>query len=260
MIAHASDPIRFSVVIALHDKRAYVADAVRSIVAQTVPAIEIIVVDDGSADGGADVVAAMDCPNLILIRQSCAGPGPARNRAMSEANGNYIAFLDADDLWRADHLEMLERTAQVFPGAVLVATDFIPFSGKPPSLIPTSQAGASPRQYDFFRETVDGDRIWVGDAAVRREAAIECGGFGNFIPGEDRWLWQSLALHGQFAVIDAQTAFYRRSVGGIMERIEQTGETEPEVAPDLVQLEDYLIANPGHPDAENIRHFVAVQW
>jgi glycosyltransferase involved in cell wall biosynthesis len=102
-----------SVVVPLYNKARYVARALESVAAQSVENLEVIVVDDGSTDGGGAVVAGIGDSRLRLIRQENAGPGAARNRGLREARAAYVAFLDADDRWLpnflADGVSILER-------------------------------------------------------------------------------------------------------------------------------------------------------
>src|SRR5207249_4329253 len=102
-----------SVVIPLYNKAPFVRRALDSVLAQTHRALEVLVVDDGSTDGGGAVVAACPDPRVRLITQPNAGPGPARNRGLDEAAGPLVAFLDADDEWLPNYLEtcvaLLER-------------------------------------------------------------------------------------------------------------------------------------------------------
>jgi teichuronic acid biosynthesis glycosyltransferase TuaG len=84
-----------------------VAEAIRSVQVQLHTDWQLIVVDDGSPDGTADVVAelAKSDPRIELVRQANAGPAMARQKALEHARGRYIAFLDSDDLWLPDKLE-----------------------------------------------------------------------------------------------------------------------------------------------------------
>lgn len=96
---------RVSIVVPLFNKAPYVDRALRSISAQTFSDLEVIVVDDGSTDGGAERVEAFGDRRFRLLRQENAGPGAARNRGMAQAAGDLIAFLDADDEWMPHYLE-----------------------------------------------------------------------------------------------------------------------------------------------------------
>jgi glycosyltransferase involved in cell wall biosynthesis len=138
-----------SVVIALYNGAAFIAEAIESVRSQTRPVDEIIVVDDGSGDAGPDIVAAMD--DVTLLRQPNAGPSAARNAGLAQATGDYIAVLDADDLWPPGRQAVLaavlddepdigivmgRQRLRVMPGATLPA--WVPDHPDPPSADPTS--------------------------------------------------------------------------------------------------------------------------
>lgn len=95
--------LRISVIIPVYNGERYLAEAIESVLAQTYRPIEIIVVDDGSTDGSADV--AQRFPPPVRYRfQPHSGAGAARNRGIGMAQGSFFAFLDADDLWMEDKL------------------------------------------------------------------------------------------------------------------------------------------------------------
>jgi teichuronic acid biosynthesis glycosyltransferase TuaG len=96
-----------SIVTPAYKAEQVVADAIRSVQAQSYPHWEMLVVDDGSPDATARVVAAFAAadPRVHLIRQANAGPATARQKALDNARGRYIAFLDSDDLWLPIKLE-----------------------------------------------------------------------------------------------------------------------------------------------------------
>lgn len=94
-----------SVIVPLYNKGRHVERAISSILAQTCPACEIIVVDDGSTDEGPERALRFSDPRIRLMRQQNKGPGAARNAGLRTAQGKYVAFLDADDEWLPHFLE-----------------------------------------------------------------------------------------------------------------------------------------------------------
>ncbi len=93
-----------SVVIPCHNAEPYIVQAINSVRRQTHQDWELIVVDDGSSDASVEAIEACGCP-LKLLRQPASGPGAALNLGMAHCTGEYVAFLDADDLWVETKLE-----------------------------------------------------------------------------------------------------------------------------------------------------------
>ena len=93
-----------SVVIPLYNKDKYIARALDSVFGQTCQDFEVIVVDDGSTDNGAEIVRSYKDRRLRFIRQANAGPGAARNHGIQESRAPLLAFLDADDEWLPEFL------------------------------------------------------------------------------------------------------------------------------------------------------------
>ena len=96
---------RVSVIVPLFNKAGYVGRALASISSQTFADFEVIVVDDGSTDGGAEIVARHRDPRVRLVSQQNSGPGAARNRGIEQSRGLLLAFLDADDEWLPHYLQ-----------------------------------------------------------------------------------------------------------------------------------------------------------
>lgn len=100
-------PVTVSVVIPVYNGERFVADAIRSVLEQSRAPDEIVVVDDGSTDGSAAVVARCAARSPLPVRclyQRNSGPAAARNHGLAEATGTLVAFQDADDLWTAGRL------------------------------------------------------------------------------------------------------------------------------------------------------------
>lgn len=193
-----------SVVIGLYNKQPYVSRAVRSVLNQTFRDFELIVVDDGSTDGGADELASFqDDPRLRIIRQANAGEGAARNAGLRAMRADIAAFLDADDEFLPTHLAALHALADRFPGAGLLATGYydvkpngslISSGPRVPSSIP---GGRSWLLEDYFSATCRCGRYFVtaSSCAIRRGVMAEVGGFLEGVPiGADLEYWARVAL------------------------------------------------------------------
>lgn len=93
-----------SVVVPTFNGERFLADTLRSVLAQTHPAVEIITVDDGSSDASVARVAEV-APHALRLSQANAGVSAARNRGLAAARGRYVIFLDQDDIWHPLQLE-----------------------------------------------------------------------------------------------------------------------------------------------------------
>lgn len=200
----------------LFNKRAYVGDSLASVARQSFSDYEIIVVDDGSSDDSATVVKAMNLPNLKLITQVNAGVSAARNRCLAEASSEFVAFLDADDVWREDHLKHLSELRVAFPTAGLLANSFLEVSN-----VTSCRLGPAIVTYrnveDFVAEAAAG-RSWVFTSAamVHRERCLSIGGFElGESRGEDIDLWIRMGLQFPVAMSDYVGSLYRRVDGSL---------------------------------------------
>ncbi|NQU05454.1 MAG: glycosyltransferase [Calditrichaeota bacterium] len=114
-----------SVVIPLYNKQHHIARAIKSVLGQTYQDFELIVVDDGSTDGSAEVVKTFNDPRIRLIHRehiNSWGGHAARNRGIAEAHADLIAFLDADDEWMPEHLITIKQLSEKFPECGAYAT------------------------------------------------------------------------------------------------------------------------------------------
>lgn len=115
-------PPHISVVVPVYNAGKYLQATLQSICRQTLPGIEIICVDDGSTDNSCEILQATAAKDqrFRIIRQENAGPGVARNTGMRAASGEYLAFLDADDLYEPDMLETMFCQAKSLQADVIV--------------------------------------------------------------------------------------------------------------------------------------------
>jgi glycosyltransferase involved in cell wall biosynthesis len=167
--------------------RRFLLGAVQSVLAQSLPPCELIVVDDGSTDGSLDELASLPPAPfpLRVIRQANAGQSAARNAAAREATGDYLAFLDQDDHWHPRHLEELVAPLAADPAAGWAYCDFdeIDLAGNlvTRAFLCTLRL---PHPKRTIYECVAGDLMVLPSASVVRRAAFEqAGGFDEALSG-----------------------------------------------------------------------------
>ena len=108
-----------SVIIPVYNYELYLAEAIESVMAQTYRPIEVIVIDDGSTDNSAEVAKRFSPPVKYFYKNHC-GAGAARNHGVDLAQGSFLAFLDADDIWMQDKLTLQIAVFQSNPGVDFV--------------------------------------------------------------------------------------------------------------------------------------------
>ncbi|MEA3043730.1 MAG: hypothetical protein QOH47_1568 [Sphingomonadales bacterium] len=205
----------FSVVIPLWNKRQAIASTVASVLGQTWRDFELIVVDDGSTDGSMDALRHVEDPRLRRIAQANAGPGAARNRGIEEARHDWIAFLDADDIWSPDHLAELGRVRLAHPHAGLIGTSYVVRNPAEAHDLPRKNEGRI-EIVDYFTRAARGDRVFcASSAAIPRRTYDELGGFDDSPAGQDSVYWARIALDRPVAVSSKVTAVYRHGSDGL---------------------------------------------
>ena len=196
-----------SAIIPVYNGEKFILSAVECVLRQSYTDWELIIVNDGSTDGTAQLLAGLgDDPRIRVIHQPNGGVSAARNTAVAAARGSHVAFLDADDLWHENHLQVLSELIAQYPQAGLLATsseahlvngervrECAFFEGKPEILYTE----------DFFSVYAEDKRAKMYNACsscFRKDALERCGGFrvGCRI-GEDLAL--SLAVSAYYPVV-----------------------------------------------------------
>ena len=120
----------FSVVIPLYNKECHIKKTIESVLYQTFENFEIIVVNDGSQDDSIKIVESFQDYRITIINQRNKGVAVARNNGIKEAKSDYIAFLDADDLWLPNFLDTIHSMTINFPDAGMYATQYDKITNK----------------------------------------------------------------------------------------------------------------------------------
>jgi len=115
---------KVTIIVPLHNKENYIKETIDSVLAQSFDDWEMIVVENGSTDDGVDVVRKFSDPRIRLIESNKRGPSSARNMGLSQSSGEWIQFLDADDLLLDGHFENQIQTINKNPGCQLVTCDW----------------------------------------------------------------------------------------------------------------------------------------
>jgi glycosyltransferase involved in cell wall biosynthesis len=207
------DP-QVSVILPVYNREQSVARAIRSVLAQTRPPIELIVVDDGSTDGTRDVLDTFGS-QITVIEQPHAGAYVARNRGLRHAQGELIAFIDSDDAWLPDRLAaqipLMER-----PQVGLVFGDVVHVRpGRARKRVTSFQVGP-PRRGRVAAQFAWCNFVPTVTVLVRRRCLDEAAGFSEEVPLScDYLMWFRIALRYELDFVDRVVAEYTLSADSV---------------------------------------------
>ncbi len=198
---------RVSVIVATHRQSPYLTEALASVAAQTLDDVEVVIVDDGSPDPEAvEEAAAAVLPGAHVIHQPASGVSVARNRGAFVATGEFLAFLDDDDRWRADRLESHLAAHMREPDAIASYSrmNVIDRHGAVVLTSPPITDGSS------AAIAVGETRVMMPNLLVRHSAFAACGGFHSALThAEDADLVLRLLHLGPVTPIDEPLVDYR---------------------------------------------------
>lgn len=209
---------RISVVIPLYNKSRHICRTLHSIVAQNQPVGQVVVVDDGSTDEGVSVVNKFiednKLSNLIeVVSQNNSGVSRARNVGVSFSDGDYVAFIDADDTWSPHFIEEIVSLIGVFPSAGAFSTSYQKVVGEHEFIDPKIRCIRSNKPYildNYFEICGRGDLPFVtSSVCIKRDVFEGLSGFPEGEPmGEDQDLWSRLAIFSTVAYSPKVLSFY----------------------------------------------------
>lgn len=210
--------MRFSVIIPLYNKACYVTKAIDSVLSQSFPDYELVIMDDGSRDDS--FVAASKAiegkERCHIYRQQNAGVSVARNNAVALSQGEYLCFLDADDWWDPAFLEQMSGLIDDFPEVGIYGTNYIIVNETKHKtrVAPIAVNPGFERGYIDYCQVYAKNLampLWTGAVCIPRRVFFEMKGFPAGIKlGEDFLLWIRIALKYRVAFLNEPLSFYNQ--------------------------------------------------
>ena len=180
----------FSIIIPLYNKENFIEETLKSVLNQTFQDFEIIIVEDCSTDNSKQKAESVVSEKIKIIQhEKNRGLSASRNTGIEKANSDFLAFLDADDIWHDNYLEKIFQLIQNFPTAHLFATNYLEAYSNEIAVSPSSNLknfetdGLVP---DFFESSLHQNIYCFSSICVKKEIFEKIGGFNTMINyGED---------------------------------------------------------------------------
>lgn len=249
-----------SVVIPLYNKGEYIIRAVESVLNQSVHVDEIIVVDDGSTDGSAELVCQFK--SVRLISQVNSGVSAARNAGIAAALSSHIAFLDADDFWERSFIYNVKKLMLSYPQADVFCTNygFIRADGLPSAASIKKVPQDSGLIDDYFLSCCLGDLpITSSSVCISKTSLSSVGGFPvGMKMGEDQVVWSKLASRYLIAFCSDICVYYDLSVNDSACHVNLILEPAPQIATYRLLLTDTATSSVLKPSIKKLLKFTVL--
>lgn len=197
-----------SVITPAYNAEKTIRETVESVLKQTFSDFELLIINDGSQDSTLDIVSSISDPRIKVFSYPNAGPQKSRNRGVDLAGGEYVSFLDADDLWTPDKLEAQLKALQANPQAAVAYswTEYIYEDGR--YFRPGPQFSYSG---DVYARLLLSDFVGSGsNPLIRKQALIAVDRFDESLPAAQDWeMWLRLAARYHFVAVPSIQILYR---------------------------------------------------
>jgi glycosyltransferase involved in cell wall biosynthesis len=209
-----SDTVYFSVILPVYNAKETIGSTVNSVLKQTYRNFELIIINDGSVDASYEIISHyLDKRIRILNNSSNLGVAESRNIAIRSAKGKYISFIDSDDTWTPDKLEVQYRASQQERDATVIFSNY--FIKKYDKVYDANIKFSSERKFLYSDLLHGGNKIGMLTAIVKREALGEKNIFRS-IGHEDYDFWLRVLGNGAYAhFVNQKLAYYNAGVSGI---------------------------------------------
>ena len=201
-----------SVIIPLYNKEKTIKRAILSVIGQTYQNFEIIVIDDGSTDKSNEYANLVKDFRINIIYQENKGVSAARNRGVSEAGSQFVAFLDADDEWLPTYLEAILELHNEYPDCGVLATHYFSIYADSTEISPTIYPPYWKGEIsNYYRDLLYFWPFIPSCVVIRKDILQKISGFPvGVIKGEDTNTWMRLALETRFAYYNEPLAIYHK--------------------------------------------------
>lgn len=198
-----------SIIVPLYNKAAYVSETIESVLAQSYSRWELIIVDNVSTDNGLTIAQQFNDPRIRTLTCYRKGPGAARNYGLSHAQGDWIQFLDADDLLEPRHIEQQLKVAQQNPQAAIVACSWQEFTDANPQVKTLKRPAGFQKDNSALRDAAIAFAPWAVHAALIKRSALTS---DLFWPEQlDKYLAEDIAFW--FKLVSQYTVIYGQGCG-----------------------------------------------
>jgi GT2 family glycosyltransferase len=207
-----------SIIIPTYNAGQYIEEALASVFAQSFQDFEVIIIDDGSTDDTAQKIKTLSDPRILYVYKENQGPAAARNYGLNLVRGEYIAFLDVDDLWEPHKLEMHLNLMKSFPLMGMSFSWFQILFDQPIQRFESPWFTPPKKQVLRFVDFLE--RNWTGHSSsvvLRTQCMRDCKGFDESLyTGEDYYLWLQIAQRGwEIGFLPEALSIYRRRTGSL---------------------------------------------
>ena len=199
---------KVSVLIPAYNAMAYLPETLDNVLKQTFKDFEVLIINDGSSDNIVEWASTITDPRVKLISQANQGVSIARNTAVMNARGEYVAFVDADDLWKPTKLEQQIHCLDDNPEVALVHTWMLLIDEEGKS---TGRVMKSTLEGDALQKIIERNSIACSSVMIRRSCFENVGIFDCNLKSIEDWdMWIRIALHYPLALIKEPLTYHRK--------------------------------------------------
>lgn len=211
----------FSVIIPLYNKASFVRKTLDSVLNQNFEDYEVIIVNDGSTDNGLELIQRYSNSKIKIINQVNQGVSIARNNGIRVSKGKYISFLDADDLWKKNHLSEVFKAAENYPHENVFCSNYEVFYSEK-KIKRTNFSIPIKNKYtlinNFFKASLKSSIALTSGVTVKKQILAKNLFDPNIKSGQDTDMWIRLALKHSFVFINTVTLTHFKSINNSLSK------------------------------------------